>query len=332
MTTGAFPVTDSSHVSAARRGASQLAGKLGFDDARAGQVALVVTELATNIIKHGERGEVLLSFISNGVRSGLEVLAIDTGRGFADFQVAMRDGHSTSGSLGHGLGAIQRNTDSFEVFSVPSKGSAALCRWWDGPHAAKSQGFVVRGLSVPKPGEEVCGDAWAAQGGSEQVAMIVVDGLGHGLLASEASVLAVEVFGRAPFRSPSEILEDVHGALRATRGAAVSVASISLPQATVVFAGLGNISGSIVTDGVRRSMVSHNGTAGHAARTMHEFSYPMSPASTVVVHSDGLGTHWDPADYPGLWTCDPSIVAGVLYRDFSRRRDDVTVVVGRAIS
>jgi anti-sigma regulatory factor (Ser/Thr protein kinase) len=331
MTTTSFPIGDPSHVSSARRAASHLAERLGFDEARAGQAALVVTELATNILKHGQRGEVLLTQCHDDDREGLEILAVDVGRGFADFQRSLRDGHSTTGSLGHGLGAVKRNTDVFEVFSLPAKGSAALCRLWGAPGASGSSHFLVRGVSVPIPGEELCGDAWSSKSSPQRLSLLVADGLGHGLFASEAAVLAVDVFSRAPFRSPAEILEEVHVSLRATRGAAVAVLSLSLEGSNATFAGLGNVSGSIVNaDGARKSMVSHNGTAGHSARTMHEFTYAIAPGSTVVLHSDGLATQWDPGDYPGLWVCDPAIVAGVLYRDFTRRRDDVTVVVARA--
>ena len=95
------------------------------------------------------------------------------------------------------------------------------------------------------------------------------------------------------------------------------------------YAGLGNIAGAIVGDAPVRHMVSHNGTAGHEARKFEEFTYPWPEGALVVVHSDGLATHWDLGRYPGLMQREPSLVAGVLYRDFSRRRDDVTVVVVR---
>jgi hypothetical protein len=61
---------------------------------------------------------------------------------------------------------------------------------------------------------------------------------------------------------------------------------------------------------------------------MQELHYPMPQQATLVLHSDGLGTHWNPADYPTLWKHDPSVIAATLCRDFSRRRDDVTIVVG----
>jgi anti-sigma regulatory factor (Ser/Thr protein kinase) len=330
MTSGSFPVRDPSQVSAARRGVVTFAERSGFDDTRVGQAALVATELATNILKHAHDGEMLVTECRHGDRRGLEIIALDRGHGLADLSVAMRDGHSTAGSLGQGLGAVQRASDQFEVFSPPSRGLAALSRLWDThrPSITHSS-FRIGGVSVPKPGEELCGDAWSVQIGRERALLILADGLGHGLLASEAAVAAVAAFGRQPGRAPSAILEDVHLALRPTRGAAVGVCGIALNGGGLVFAGLGNIAGATVADSVRRSFVSHNGTAGHSARNMKEFNYPLPAGAVVVMHSDGLGSQWDPADYPGLWTHDPSLIASVLYRDFTRRRDDVTVIVGR---
>jgi hypothetical protein len=76
-------------------------------------------------------------------------------------------------------------------------------------------------------------------------------------------------------------------------------------------------------------MISQNGTAGHVATRVQEFSYPIAGQSLLVMFSDGLASQWDLDRYPGLRTRDPSVIAGVLYRDFSRRRDDVTVVVAK---
>jgi anti-sigma regulatory factor (Ser/Thr protein kinase) len=330
MTTGSFPVRDPSHVAAARRGVSRLAEGIGFDENRAGQAALVATELATNILKHGSHGEVLVTECRRGHHRGVEILALDSGRGLSDLSMAMRDGHSTSGSLGHGLGSVQRASDHFEVFSQPSRGAAALSRLWDTVRlSATEDDYNIGGVSVPKSGEDVCGDDWSVDIGRERVSLILADGLGHGLLASEAAQAAILAFARQPDRQPSAVLEDVHLALRPTRGAAVAICAIPLNGTTAQFAGLGNVAGAVVTDGGRRNFISHNGTAGHTARHMHEFSYPVSPGAVVVMHSDGLGSQWNPADYAGLWTHDASLIAGVLYRDFTRRRDDVTVVVVR---
>jgi Stage II sporulation protein E (SpoIIE) len=118
---------------------------------------------------------------------------------------------------------------------------------------------------------------------------------------------------------------------RGRRVADVSIAAGDLERGVLKYAGLGNVAGTILLPGGgRHHLVSTNGTAGHQARRIQEFQYPLPAGSIVVVHSDGLNSLWDLAPYPGVWSRHRSVIAGVLFRDFSRRRDDVTVVVMRA--
>ena len=70
---------------------------------------------------------------------------------------------------------------------------------------------------------------------------------------------------------------------------------------------------------------------GHECRKIQTFSYPWSKGSVLVLYSDGLQTRWTLDRYPALRGRDPALLAAVLYRDFARGRDDVTVVVGREV-
>ena len=76
-------------------------------------------------------------------------------------------------------------------------------------------------------------------------------------------------------------------------------------------------------------MTSHNGTLGHELRKIQEFSFPWEPQSVLIMHSDGLGSQWDLNQYPGIMRKHASVIAAVLYRDFERQRDDVTVLVAK---
>jgi hypothetical protein len=129
---------------------------------------------------------------------------------------------------------------------------------------------------------------------------------------------------------PGATLQLGHDALRSTRGAAAAIVAIDAERGIVTYGGVGNIAGCVLTGGSRRSMVSHNGTLGHQIRTVGEFTYPWSHEAMLVLHSDGLVSHWSLDAYPGLAARDPSLIAGILYRDFTRGRDDVTVVVAKA--
>jgi hypothetical protein len=159
---------------------------------------------------------------------------------------------------------------------------------------------------------------------------MLADGLGHGTDAARAALAAVDTLHRHPDLSVADTLAAVHDALRPTRGAAVSIAEIDPDRGIVIFGGLGNVSGILFGGGVPpRRMVSTNGTAGVEARHLREFTYPWPHDATLVMHSDGIGTHWDLSDYPSLCTHDPAVIAGVIYRDHARGNDDATILVAR---
>ncbi len=321
-------IADMSGVGEARRAAQWLADRLGFSETRAGRVALVVTELATNLAKHARNGEILLRPLNSpSERAGVEVLAIDAGPGIPDVALSETDGYSTAGTLGHGLGAIRRQSDDFWIYTQPS-GTVIASRVFTEPGAAGRNALDIGAVCVSMPGEDICGDAWGWRLRPDRLAVIVADGLGHGLGAHEAARLAVTSFTEDPEAAPHDTIERVHAALRPTRGAAVAVLTVDLERGVARYSGLGNIAAAIVrADGRRQNFVSQNGIAGHAASRIQEFNYSVPAKSVIVLHSDGLGTHWNLSAYNGLATRHPSLIAGVLYRDFARRRDDVTVVV-----
>ena len=157
---------------------------------------------------------------------------------------------------------------------------------------------------------------------------MVADGLGHGPEAAEASVEAVRLFHRYNGHRPPVLLDYIHGGLRATRGAAVSVARFEPASGKVVYSGVGNIAGVIAGDGDLRRMVSMPGTAGHNARKIQPFEYPFT-AGLVILHSDGIASTWTLDRYPNLSARHPTLIAAVLYRDLTRHRDDATVLVAK---
>lgn len=117
--------------------------------------------------------------------------------------------------------------------------------------------------------------------------------------------------------------------MRATRGAAVAVACVDQPSSVVRYAGIGNISAALIGGSKPLLLISHNGTAGYHSPRLQEFTYPLPQQGLLVMHSDGLHTNWNLDDYPGLRRRDPSVIAGILYRDWARERDDACVAVAR---
>jgi anti-sigma regulatory factor (Ser/Thr protein kinase) len=331
-----IPIEDASQVSEARRLATKMTDGLGFSEVRTGQVAIVVTEIATNILKHAGTGEILLRTADDDGPPQFEVLGLDQGPGMRSVNECLRDGYTTAGSLGQGLGAIQRLTDESDFYSVPGKGTAILARWATTSPAPQSdtrrQACLRAGaVNVCKRGQEVCGDSWGIRQDEEFSVLLVADGLGHGYEASLASQEAVRMLREHHGLPPLSLLNLSHRALRSSRGAAVAVARIDRTRGTVTFAGVGNVMAQIF-DGAEASqhLVSMNGTAGHQTGKLREFSYPWPENGMLILHSDGLSIGAGIDSQPRLALHDPSLIAGVLYRDFSRGQDDATVVVAKA--
>jgi len=334
-----FSITEVSQVAEVRRQVAATASTHGLNEPAVGKVALVVTEIATNLVKHTTGGQLLVRTLQHEDGNGLEILALDKGPGIANVSECLRDGYSTTGSPGTGLGAIARLSTVFDMYSLPGRGTALLAQIWPEDHRQKFAGRTQEGgngssleigaVCVAKPGEEVSGDAWAVEQHAGYSLIFVADGLGHGPSAAKAAHKAVRIFHERSTLVPTAILEEVHLALQSTRGAAAAVTVVDASQQVVKFAGVGNIAGEVVAAAGNRKMVSHSGTLGHAMRKTQEFTYPWPTKALLVMHSDGIGTHWTLDAYPGLITRHPSLIAAVLYRDHSRGRDDSTVVVAK---
>lgn len=328
----AIPITlsDSSQTGNARRQALSLADSLGFDEIPLGQLGIVVTEAARNIETHAGQGEIILTPWRHGDIAGIDVLALDKGKGIENIAVSMQDGHSTAGTPGNGLGAMARLAGVFQIFSAAGTGTAIFARIFAKTNQQESpEAEDLGSICVPITGETLCGDAWEMDRAPGRTVYIMADGLGHGPIAAEASQEALRVFRANAKHSPERILSEVHGALAKTRGAAVSIAEILHEQRILNYAGAGNIVAAIGLRGKTRSLVSMNGTVGHSIGRIQQFPYPWEKDSMLIMHSDGLGTRWNLESYPGLSSRHPALLAGVLFRDFSRKRDDATIIVSR---
>lgn len=324
-----FPIDDRSQVGVARRGALDRAALLGFDETQAGKVGIAITECGTNIIKHAGQGRILLRPLESEGVVGLELIALDKGPGIADLNASLRDGHSTSGTMGGGLGALSRMGTQFDVFTQPGKGTALRMELWSRPPATRSSGIDCGGVCVAKSGEPVPGDGWGIATYRDQVTVLLADGLGHGTEAHQAARLAVDTLQAHSKDEPLALINECHGALARTRGAAVAVAKLVASSQRGSFAGVGNIVARVEGVPAGRHLISYNGTVGHTLRKVQELAFPWPDGALLILHSDGLGTHWDLSTYPGLAARHPGLIAAVLYRDYDRGRDDVSVVVLR---
>ena len=320
-------VADDSAVAEARRKATEAGAAAGFDEVHAGQLAIVATELATNLIKHAGQGKLLVG----AGESHVDLLALDRGAGMADVQRCIADGYSSAGTAGNGLGAVQRMAQSLHVASWPGRGTAVFARLLR-QDAALAPSDDVAAVDLAKRGEVVSGDAWSLHRDAAGCTLFMVDGLGHGSDAALAAHEAVRQFHRSHHEAPADIVKAVHLAIRHTRGGAVAAARIDWAAATVVYAGLGNIAATLAGPaGPARRLVSLNGTAGHNARKIQSFEYPCGNGF-LIMHSDGIASSWTLDPYPGFARMHPMLLAGLLMRDHSRGADDATVVVTRTVA
>ena len=331
-----IPVSDSSHVGEVRRRTKELADAADLNESKREQAAIVATELATNLIRHATDGQIVLGAVGENSNGWVEVCSIDRGPGIADIGRCLEDGYSTAGGPGNGLGAVRRLAAAWDVYSLPQTESAAagtvvFARIEDKPQAGKGERFRWGAISRPAPHETLCGDSWRIAQRDGELTVMLVDGLGHGPEAARAADEASDVFDRDPFAPLTSYVQNAAIRMQRTRGGAVAVARVDAGTRQVKFVGVGNIAGHLrdYREEAGRGLVSHNGVVGGPMRKIQEFEYACPDEGLLVMHSDGLQSRWNFQAYPGLLTRHPAVIAAILYRDFTRGRDDVTVAVVR---
>lgn len=333
-THAAFPIDDASRIGEARRHASYLCAELGWGDVETGKLALIITELGTNLLRHASQGRLLIA-----VRlpfDDVEVISLDEGPGMPSVARSMEDGYSTGqGSPGTGLGAIRRQASSFEMHSAVPGGTICVARVRrtqeraEHVKALEARHYAFGAICVPIHGESVCGDAWSVALDDTTATVLVADGLGHGPHAAAASQSALDEFAADAADDLRHLVERTHARLQTTRGAAICALRIDGENQTVSCAGAGNVVARIVSGVFDRSMVTQHGTAGVQIRKPDQSTLQMPQHGVTIVHSDGLASRWDTAPILPVLERDPTLAAAILYRNFSRGRDDATVVVIR---
>ena len=317
-------VEDPSAAAACRGAALALASRLGFPAARTDQLALAVTEAASNLHKHARQGSMLLRITREGDEPGIELVTIDAGPGSARQQrgAAGRPLHER-----HPWHRAWRDPPARRllrpVLGARSRHGACGQVLAD---AAPVRDCPCAGLVRPITGETECGDIFGAVETDGGVTGVLCDGLGHGPLAAIAAMEAVASGARRARRtSQPSLVERAHRRMSHTRGGAIAVVQVT--GQVVRFAGLGNIAAVILADGTRKSMLSVPGIAGHQARTIRQFDYVAPPGAAIILHSDGISSRWAPAALPGLNARDPLVIAAALLAEAGTHRDDAGVLV-----
>ena len=333
-----FAIQEQSQIGDVRRYVSHLAMELEFTEVDIANLAIIANEMGTNLIKHtaGNGGEILVQAFEENQQKKIELLAIDKGPGFCNLHTCLQDGFSTTGTPGTGLGAIQRLSSFFDIYTIAQQGTILLAQVWH-PVVSKSSfnpppkiKSKLGNVCLQIPGESVCGDGWMMLSDSNcaQQTILISDGLGHGFGAYEASQKALSTFQQHHHETDvATLFKDLHKALHKTRGAAIAIVHLDWAQQTLSFAGIGNIEGKLLTQLNNNTLLSQSGIVGHEFRHIQLHTYKITDASTLILYSDGMKNRWNVESYPGLIMKHPSLIAGVLYRDHKRGRDDTTIIV-----
>ena len=323
------PVDHSSQVGRIRRDAMGMARDIGLKAEDVERAGIVATEIATNISKFGgPDGTVLLR--CDIPASAIELIGLDRGPGIVDPERLFVDRTSTVGTLGTGLGAIHRLSDSFALHTAEGVGTVLFARIqarrpppYSAPPSCMVAAVCVAAGELPE-----CGDGWFVRQDDGRTELLVVDALGHGPAAALVVDRCRETLTETAPSGPEAVLRGLHAALPGTR-CTVAMA-VQITDGTLWSSGVGNISGRLFSDGAPHRLLSHPGILGQGIPNIRLTSTPFPPGSLLVLHSDGLSQKWQMDDYPGLEHCHPAVIAGVLFRDHVNRQDDCTVLVARA--
>ena len=326
-----FRADDRSYFSLLKKEIHKQAIASGYDASTIAHTDLIVAELTSNLHKHAVGGEFLFADVKEESGEYLEFITLDNGPGIADIPRMMGDGVSTKNTLGQGLGSIKRLSDTFDIYSQRNWGTIALARVYKHPKVVqKNAKDQVNSLVVAKPGENLSGDGTYAKYSQDRLKILIADGLGHGPEANRAVNEAVEAFKLCPSNSPVEILRFIHTSIRKTRGIVGTVIVCDIKTKMWTVAGIGNISCKFMNGMLSKNVMSYNGIVGHnIPGTLNDLQLPVADFPQFIACSDGLKSRWDSLKYPGIHKCDPMVLAAALYKDFGRRTDDMSVVIGK---
>lgn len=325
-----FTVADRSYFALLKKDVRTIATEAGFSESKVGEIDIIVAEIVSNLVKHGDGGNLLVKKIVQDDIDGLELIAIDNGSGIADLNRMMADGVSTTNTLGQGLGAIKRLSDHFQVYTQKDWGTILLSRVFKSPLALQKKEIEVRTVIVPKVGETECGDGFHCEINNEESRFFLGDGLGHGKEAALAVNTAMESFRGSKETTPSESIKNIHLQVKKTRGLVGAIAHYYTLQKTWRICGVGNIAIRFINGIEQKNMMSYNGIIGYnIPKTLKDHEVAANEIQLLILCSDGIRTKWDLWKYPGLFKYDLSIVAAVLFKDFARNTDDMSVVVIR---
>ena len=328
-----FNAEDRSYFSILKRDIRKMVIAAGFSPHKTAQIDIVVAEMASNLAKHANGGEILVRLITENAEDCVfEIMSIDNGPGMANPQGMTEDGVSTTKSLGQGLGAIKRLSAYFEIYSQKGWGTVVLSR----VNKTDPTGAIVKPMAsfgtivAAKGGETVSGDGACYLLKSGHLVTFLGDGLGHGPQAHIAIQKGISALKTYTDVSPTAILRRLHLDIKNTRGAVGSVAVYDYKEKQWQICGIGNIAFSTHTAINSKNYLSHNGILGlNIPATLKEQVIESERGQVLVMCSDGIKTRIDLQKFPGIFRCDVAILGAAIYKDYAKKNDDMSILTCR---
>ena len=310
--------------------------RCNFTEKQRGEIDIIVSELSSNLVKHAGSGELLYrAFNADDQEAVFEIVSIDHGPGIADPVKMMKDGMSTTSTLGQGLGAMNRLSSTFQLYSLPDWGTILYSRYRTKDDKYKKKEGIdlnVRTLCVNKANEPVSGDGYLVKKTASSVQIFFGDGLGHGEHAHGAVAKAAECFSQCKHDDPVEILREIHECVRRSRGLVASVAILDLARNVWKLCGVGNIMTRLYTGISYKNYMSYNGTLGlNIPNSLKESIFEVEKNQHLIMNSDGIRSRWDLGKYPSIFKYDGALVAAAVYKDFTRRNDDASILIAKVV-
>jgi anti-sigma regulatory factor (Ser/Thr protein kinase) len=324
-------IVDGEHqISFAREEAKSIAKKFGFGNPKLEEIAIIVSELASNIHKYAGAGKIIIvPFVSANLKA-LDIYSVDHGPGIEDINRVLQDGYTTKTSLGIGLGAVKRMSDEFDIYSffkdsLINKNITIIFSRKYLKDSEKHYKFAF--LSRALKGEDYNGDALFLNIEGKKLTAALIDGIGHGEIAYTASYRAINYLIKNYEKNLDDILQDIDKELNHTFGAVASIIKIDKQKRKMIHAGVGNISARVLNAVNKINPISTNGYLGSNKIKIKTEEYDWSPNNIIIMTSDGIREKWNLSYYNELMAKHPAIIAQFIFQFFAKPNDDASIFV-----
>jgi anti-sigma regulatory factor (Ser/Thr protein kinase) len=327
-----YEIEDKSMVGFVKREIHYAAVRASFSVSRVGIIDIVVAELTSNIIKHASGGELLYRFSKENGLGVFEILCIDNGPGIKDISHSMKDGVTTTKTLGQGLGALKRLCDSFYIYSIVAWGTVCYSKIYTARYTPPADPSDIKfgTLNVSKPGQTVSGDGFDVLPGSDYVKIFMGDGLGHGKEASDATQIAIANFKTCRENDPAKILGCIHDPVKKSRGLVATVVTGDYRLKKWSICGIGNVATRLYEGIMTKNYINYNGIIGLTIpTTLKNHETDLRKHQCLVMSTDGIGTKWALSQFPSILRYDPLMFAAVIYKACRRKNDDSSILIAR---